>query len=422
MKKAMIAGMLLMLAPLAHAGVDSADLFDSILSRFESTASGWAGRMSAYASWLFWGLALISMVWTYGMMLLRRADIQEFFAETLRFFTVLGFFYWLVENGPAIAIAVIDSLREIAANASGLNRRVSPSGIVDIGFEIFSRVVDASSIWSPAATTVGLLMGGIILVVLALVGVNMLMVLISAWFIVYGGVFLLGFGGGRWTQEIAIQYYKTVLGIGLQCFAMMLLIGVGRSFIDQYYAAMSADVLLKELAVMLVVAIILLALINKIPPMFSSMVSSGFHGGSGVGLGTAMAAGGMAAGALQMGMQAASGGVVHLAGGASALQEAYRAAQGSLTDTGSRGLGGAFATTAQFTQSMGLHLAQGVSQTLQSKMESAREGVSARVSETFGGQVAEAIRAEVAPENTLSGSPDSAAEAERFHHNHPQEA
>jgi type IV secretory pathway TrbL component len=31
-----------------------------------------------HASWLSWALVVISMVWTFGMMALRKADIAEF--------------------------------------------------------------------------------------------------------------------------------------------------------------------------------------------------------------------------------------------------------------------------------------------------------------------------------------------------------
>lgn len=400
MKKTMLIAIVMMaFTGLAHAGVDSADLFDSILNRFAATASGWGERMQSYASWLFWGLALMSMVWTFGLMALRRADIQEFFAEFVRFFAVLGFFFWILENGPAIASAIINSLRKIASDVSDLGGTVSPSGIVDVGFDIFFRAVDASSIWSPATTTVGLLMSAFILVIFALVAVNMLILLISGWIVVYGGVFLLGFGGGRWTQDIAIQYYKTVLGIGLQSSAMVLLIGIGRSFIDQYYNAMSNDILIKEMAVMLIVAIILLALINKIPPMLAAIVSGGgFNGGGGVGLGGAMAAASMAAGMAQAGAQAVMGGAAQLAGGASAIQEAYKAAQGSMAGSGSGG------SLSSFMQSMGSHLSQGISQTIQEKAGSLKESMSARVAETFGGQVADTIRSNATGENTLSGA------------------
>ena len=56
-------------------------LFDSIHDKFQTAASGgqWQTVITGHATWLFWTLALISMVWTFGMMALRKADIAEFF-------------------------------------------------------------------------------------------------------------------------------------------------------------------------------------------------------------------------------------------------------------------------------------------------------------------------------------------------------
>ncbi|HIF0302576.1 TPA: P-type conjugative transfer protein TrbL, partial [Legionella pneumophila] len=73
-------------------GINNADLLDSILVRFANTASGWGKRLVELGTWLFWGLTLISMVWTYGLMALKKADIGEFLAETVRFFATTGFF------------------------------------------------------------------------------------------------------------------------------------------------------------------------------------------------------------------------------------------------------------------------------------------------------------------------------------------
>ncbi|KTD38612.1 conjugal transfer protein trbL [Legionella nautarum] len=395
------------------AGIHNADLFDSILNRFATTTSQWGKQIQAYASWLFWSLTLISMVWTYGFMALRKADLQEFFAETIRFFVVTGFFFWLLENGPAIAMSIIDSLRQIASKASGLNKLVSPSGIVDIGFDIASKVVDASSIWSPASTTVGLIMAAVILVVLALVGINMLIILISAWILAYGGVFLLGFGGGRWTQDIAMNYYRTVLSIALQSFAMVLIIGIGKSFIDQYYAAMSGDMAIKELFVMLVVAIILLSLINKIPPLLAGIVNGGGFSGGGIGLGGAMGAAGLASAALSSGMSTAMGAAASGAGGAQALKTAFQAAQQSLNEgstlsqkaSPSGGLASAMGQASRFAQTMASHLAQGTADTFKDKVDSMKESITSRISETTGGQIAEAINqrsSESQPENMAS--------------------
>ncbi|HEY7799502.1 MAG TPA: type IV secretion system protein, partial [Hyphomonadaceae bacterium] len=96
-------------------------------------------------------------------------------------------------------------------DATGLGNALSPSGVVDVGFAIFYKVMDQSSVWTPADSMTGILMAVAIMVILALVGVNMLLLLASGWVLAYGGVFFLGFGGSRWTSDLAINYYKTVL-------------------------------------------------------------------------------------------------------------------------------------------------------------------------------------------------------------------
>lgn len=386
-------------------GIDSRDLLDNILQRFASTSALWSKTILNYASYLFWSLALISMTWTYGLMALRKADIQEFLSETVRFFVVVGFFYWILDNGPAIAKAVIDSMRQLAAKASGINEHVSPSEILDIGFDIVSRAIDSSSIWSPAATTVGLLVAGLILMALALVSINMLIILITAWILTYGGVILLGFGGARWTQDIAINYYKTVLGIALQAFTMILLVGIGRSFVDQYYAAMSENIMLKEMFIMLVVAGLLLVLINKIPPALANIVSGGgLGGGGGLGLGGVMGAAGIASTAMA---GAAGTALAQSGGGLSALNAAFKAATQSTNsgetstlsgmDKSSKtgGLAEAMGAAAKFAGSFGSHLASGTMEVAREKANSIKEAISEKIADTTGGKIAEAIQNKV---------------------------
>lgn len=147
---------------------------------------------------------------------------------------------------------------------------MTPSGIVDIGFDIFAKVYDSSSGWTPVDSTAGIIISLIILIVLALVAVNMLLLLISGW-ILAAGVFFLGFGGSRWTSDMAISYFKTVLSVAAQLLTMVLLVGIGKSFVNQYYTNMSAGIQMKELGVMLIVSVVLLVLTNKIPPLIGQI-------------------------------------------------------------------------------------------------------------------------------------------------------
>ena len=40
---------------------------------------------------------------------------------------------------------------------------------------------------------------------------------------------------------MAISYFKTVLNVGVQLLTMVLLVGVGKSFIDSYYGNMTLE-------------------------------------------------------------------------------------------------------------------------------------------------------------------------------------
>lgn len=310
----------------AHAAVDSSDVLDNVLVRYQTAASGWAGTIMSAATWLFWTLVLISMIWTFGMMALRKADIGEFFAEFVRFTIFTGFFWWLLSNGPTFASSIYDSLRQLAGSATGLGQGLSPSGVVDVGFAIFDKVVDQSSIWSPVNSAAGIVIAGIILVILALVGVNMLLLLISGWVLAYAGVFFLGFGGSRWTSDMAINYYKTVLGIAAQLFVMVLIVGIGKTFLDDYYGRMSEGITIKELGVMLIVAVILLVLVNKLPGLIAGIITGASVGGAGIGTfgaGAALGAAGMAAAAAATGGAVLAAGAANAAGGAQALMAAF---------------------------------------------------------------------------------------------------
>ena len=314
----------------AGPGATSDDVMDNVLNRYATVASTWGGLMTTRATWLFWLLVVISMVWTFGLMALRKADIGEFFAEFIRFTMFTGFFWWLLMNGPRFATDIMTSLRMIGAQASGLPNTLAPSGIVDIGFDIFNKVVDQSTVWKPMDSLFGLLLSMAILLVFALIGVNMLLLLISGWIFAYAGVFILGFGGSRWTSDMAIGYFKSILNIGLQLMTMVLLVGIGKSFVDSYYVSMSAGMTLKELAVMAVVAAILLALVAKVPPQVGALAGGSTGSlGSNFGVGAAVGAAAMGAAAVATAGAALAAGAAGGAGGLSALKAAFASASAS---------------------------------------------------------------------------------------------
>ncbi|CQH47680.1 P-type conjugative transfer protein TrbL [Yersinia frederiksenii] len=387
----------------AAAAIDNSGIMNTVLDRFQSAASGWGAVMVQYASWLFWGMALLSMVWTFGMMALRKADIQEFFAEALRFLSATGFFFWILVNAPSIAMSIIKSTQMIGAEAAGLGSQLQPYDIVDMGFDILFRAFDQSTFWAPVDATCAILFSLATLLILTLIGVQMLLLLVTSWILAYAGIFLLGFGGSRWTSDIAINYYKTVVGVGIQLMMMILLVGIGKTFLDEYYVKLSDTISLKEMAVMLVVTVILYALINKIPTLLAGIVGAGaIQSGIGTfGAGAVMGAASMAGAAVSSVASGAMSAATSAAGGTSALQAAFESAQQSI-DAGSSpsgegrssggGLSEAMGRAGNFTKSMGSSLADAARNVAQEKAGTIKNSIQERVSETTGGKMADSIR------------------------------
>lgn len=323
----------------ASAALERGGVLNDVADRFAAASQAWASVITDHATWLFWTLVVISMVWTFGMMALRKADIGEFFAEFVRFTITTGFFWWLLINGPVFAMSIIDSLRNVAAEASEMSRGLNPSTPIDIAFDILAKAVDSYSVTSPIDNLSIFLTSFAILACMAIVAANVLLALITAWIIAYAGIFVLGFGGSRWTSDIAMNYFRSVAGIALKLMTMTLLVGIAVSIIDGYHTDLSEGAPLDELLVIFVVSLVMVLLINSVPNVIASLIPGG---GAAASSGSSFSAGALIGGAVGAGAAVMSGGAAlggaamsgatNMAGGASAVKAAFEKAQMSMSE------------------------------------------------------------------------------------------
>lgn len=142
---------------------------------------------------------------------------------------------------------------------------------------------------------------------------------------------------------MAINYYKTVLGVAVQIMTMVLLVGIGSDMLSTFYDRMNKSMLnFEELGVMLVFCMALLMLVNRVPPLVAGIITgSGIGSAGGIGsfgagavVGAAVGAAGMAAGAASMAGSAVMGGAANIAGGGSAIKAAFEQAQATMASGG----------------------------------------------------------------------------------------
>lgn len=288
---------LIVFTNVCHAELNSDGVLDTVYKTYKSEARKWEAALISVATYIFITLSTISMVWIFAQLLFHRSSFAEFFGEFIRFLVTTGLFFWFLKYGSTIAMDIVQSFQEIALDASGYNS-VTPSAIVDIGFEILTKV-STNIVIIPFLFDTGSLMSIfvalIVLIVLALVAINMLLQLCSAWVLAYAGIIFLAFGGSTWTRDIAINYFKTVIAVGASLMTMMLVIGIGTSIINDLFQEMSFFVNLSEVAIMLIASLTLLLLAEKLPAVVAGVItgaSIGQASGTGsFGAGTAMGLG-----------------------------------------------------------------------------------------------------------------------------------
>jgi type IV secretion system protein TrbL len=318
----------------AHAAIPNplkSHLLDRASQHFQNNLQKWGTETTKAGLSLFWMLATIACCWELGTLALRGGSMDQALAFLVRFSFILGLWFYILQNAVPIGTAIIDSLRKLGATSSGLPDDLTmPSSILNIGFSLLWKTIKfvASTGWhAPIVAFFALGMALAILMAFGLTAINMFLLIVSQWFLLYGGIFFLGFGGAPWGSSEAKNYLYLALSIGAQLLAMVGVVGLGESFIQEQYAALSGDTSLGELCVIFFVGLVVFFLSNDIPKMFARFVPNSYSP-PGAGVGTMIGGLGTAAAALAATGVMIKSGAANVTGLAKAGLAAHDAAKG----------------------------------------------------------------------------------------------
>lgn len=255
------------------------------------------------ANHLFWSLATLSLAWTAIEMALKRAEFGEIVGELTKFVLFTGFFYWLALHGEEFAHDIVDSFEYVASKGAGYPLDNSSAGslvglIWERGNISFDAILSSMS-WDNSgllgifpekeqifANAVMLIVGLAMFILYVLIAIRILIVKLSVLIQLFAGVFLLGFGGGKWTRETSIQYFKSIISTSSQYLVLMLIIAavmkidVQGGMNDMYRDAMNNKPEFKMIIMlssfMLVYPVILMFISFAVPARIAQMFSSNF--------------------------------------------------------------------------------------------------------------------------------------------------
>ena len=337
-----MAASLLVLSPAVHAA-EPGELVSHVREAFDGYPM--AGGIVEAAKKLFWALASMSLVWTMGMLLVRQ-DIGEALMELLRFMVVTGVFYWLlinasdVDGGHAFVSDIVQSFFGLLGVSEG-TFKTNADGILATGLRVYFKALLISSEGDEGdRLLIGLIAIGIMLAT-AIIAAQFLLAMIMAWLLGYAAVFLLGFGGARWTSPIAINYYKHVLAIGIATLCLSIIGTVATPFLDGLLASSmrTGEVTLQDLGMGLSALVLLAVLSIRVPQLMYTLLTGstlGLLAGAAGAVGSTIATGGSAA--MAAAGRIGGGGGGGAAGGGSgrtdSATEAVQRSAGSMASAG----------------------------------------------------------------------------------------
>ncbi|HEK1307184.1 P-type conjugative transfer protein TrbL [Pseudomonas sp. KCJK8927] len=322
---AFVSGNAMAASDLSHADTSVQGLLDLVLQQSHQ----WSGKLYDYAIRLFWLLTSIQFIWTFMPLVMKQADFGEIVGELLRFVLVVGFFLAVMKYSVEWSSAIVDSFRDAAASASGLERALEPGDMLAVALDFGRTMVKGISVFSPAKGLLIAVCAILVLACFAFIAAFMFVTLVESYVIINASVLFFGFSGSQWTRDFAIAPMRFTVAIGSKLFVLTLIVGLIVQSAKQWLAAYTNDE--ASLMTMVGLALVCCYLTKTIPDLIGGMISgTSMGGGSAIG---GMAAAGAAGAAAAIATIATAGAAAPAAAGA-------LGAAGSSGAAGAAGAGG----------------------------------------------------------------------------------
>ncbi|MUZ65817.1 P-type conjugative transfer protein TrbL [Agrobacterium vitis] len=202
----------------------------SVLTTLENqvvtAAKGWETTIMNAARSLFWILAGIEIGIAAVWLAINAASLDAWLAELVRRIMFIGLFAFILDRGPALAKAVVDSLFQIGAGGGS----ASPANIFDAGIRVASKMSEQAKfgLWEDNALAIAAVFAMIVVVVaFSLVAAIFVAVMVEMYVGLLAGMIMLGLGGSSYTKDFAVRYLVYAFSVGMKLMALVMIAKIG---------------------------------------------------------------------------------------------------------------------------------------------------------------------------------------------------
>ena len=202
----------------------------SVLTNLEnqvrSATQGWETTVMNAATSLFWILAGIEFGIAAVWLAIASPSLDTWFAELVRRILFIGFFLFVLQQGPDFAKSIVDSLFQLGADGGS----ASPADVFNAGIRVASKLSEQIKFGlfeDNAMAIAAVIAVAIVVICFSLVAAIFVAVLVEMYVGLLAGMIMLGLGGSSFTKEFAIKYLVYAFSVGMKLMALVMIARIG---------------------------------------------------------------------------------------------------------------------------------------------------------------------------------------------------
>lgn len=231
-----IAAIILILPDVAFAVPNTAMPLD-IMNEFKKDCLTFYSNISHASLKLLWSLVLLEVTWgTTKNIIDGGHDLGKTLTLLIQAIIGPGFYTLFILKGSTWLLDIVDGFRYLATIGTGSTQEFNPIVIFDMGVTLqnqmvamFNTEIGSGPIAALQNFLPSLLMMAVCLVVLAsfaYMALTLFLTTIEAYVLMGIAPILFAMGGARWTKDIALKPWNSMIAIGLKLTILLLIISI----------------------------------------------------------------------------------------------------------------------------------------------------------------------------------------------------
>lgn len=219
---------------------------NTMMGTYEANVQSTFGALKNSALTLFFYLAGIQLIISMIYLMFKNSPI-ELAVKFFELIFAMAFFYTLIKYAGTWIPYIINIFISFGQSAAGPQFQcLNPSEVFNVGLfgamRLYSNVGQISLTTGMEGLADGIaliILSVVIIVIFAIIAAEVLYIIIKAYILISLSGLFFAFGASEYTRNMAVNYFRAVIGTGLQILVLYIIVGIGSGVMNIWIDSIS---------------------------------------------------------------------------------------------------------------------------------------------------------------------------------------